>query len=80
VLEGRIDHSRVVTLVRRGGHLGLAKDYLVAVQKNNLPSVNEAMNEARRRSARFASVPALPCYAQVGLWRQVASCLPVWHG
>ena len=45
VLEGRIDHSRVVALVRRGGHLGVSKDYLVAVQKNNLPSVNEAMNE-----------------------------------
>jgi clathrin heavy chain len=45
VLEGRIDHSRVVALVRSGGHLGLAKDYLIAVQKNNLPSVNEAMNE-----------------------------------
>ena len=45
VLEGRIDHSRVVQLVRKGGHLGLAKDYLLSVQKNNLASVNEALNE-----------------------------------
>lgn len=52
VLEGRIDHSRVVALVRRGGHLGLAKDYLVAVQKNNLTSVNEAMNEVRPAAPR----------------------------
>jgi clathrin heavy chain len=45
VLEGRIDHNRVVSLVRRGGYLGASKDYLIAVQKNNLPSVNEAVNE-----------------------------------
>lgn len=45
VLEGRIDHTRVVTLVRRGQHLGVVKDYLLAVQKNNLVAVNEALNE-----------------------------------
>lgn len=45
VLEGRIDHTRVVSLVRRGAHLGVVKDYLLAVQKNNLVAVNEAINE-----------------------------------
>ena len=45
VLEGRIDHTRVVALVRRGQHLGVVKDYLLAVQKNNLVAVNEAINE-----------------------------------
>jgi Region in Clathrin and VPS len=45
VLEGRVDHSRIVTLVRRGGHLAVVKPYLLSVQKNNLPAVNEAVNE-----------------------------------
>jgi hypothetical protein len=35
----------VVALVRKGGHLGVVKDYLLAVQKNNLVAVNEAVNE-----------------------------------
>lgn len=45
VLEARIDHSRVVDILRRADHLPLIKDYLTSVQKNNLLAVNEAMNE-----------------------------------
>ena len=58
VLEGRIDHTRVVTLVRRGGHLGVVKDYLLAVQKNNLPSVNEAANELHIAEDDYAALDA----------------------
>lgn len=56
VLEGRVDHSRVVTLVRRGGHLGAAKDYLSAVQKNNLTSINEALNEVLIEEDDYAAL------------------------
>lgn len=45
VVEARIDHSRVVDIMRRAGQLPLVKEYLLSVQKNNLGAVNEAVNE-----------------------------------
>lgn len=45
VLSSRIDHARVVDIVRKAGHLPLIRTYLNAVQDNNLVSVNEAINE-----------------------------------
>lgn len=45
VVESRVDHARVVEIMRRAGHLPLVKDYLLSVQKNNLLAVNEAVNE-----------------------------------
>ena len=46
-LEENIDHSRVVSQLRRTGDwaLQLAQPYLKSVQKNNLSPVNEALNE-----------------------------------
>ncbi|MEW5307198.1 MAG: hypothetical protein WDW36_009606 [Sanguina aurantia] len=43
-LQSRVDHARVVELVRKAGHLPLIKEYLLAVQKNNVSEVNEAVN------------------------------------
>jgi clathrin heavy chain len=47
VLEENIDHSRVVSQLRRTGDwaLQLANPYLKSVQKYNLSPVNEALNE-----------------------------------
>mmetsp|Transcript_28677 Transcript_28677/g.48179 ORF Transcript_28677/g.48179 Transcript_28677/m.48179 type:complete len:1757 (+) Transcript_28677:68-5338(+) len=45
VLKPRVDHSRVVTQMRKAGHLPLIKPYLVNVQEANVPAVNEALNE-----------------------------------
>ena len=45
VLEARVDHTRVVQILRKADHLPLVKDYLLAVQKANLKAVNEAVNE-----------------------------------
>jgi clathrin heavy chain len=47
VMEENIDHSRVVSQLRRTGDwaLQLGQDYLKSVQKNNLSPVNEALNE-----------------------------------
>jgi hypothetical protein len=39
VVEARVDHSRVVDIMRRAGQLPLVKDYLASVQKNNLLAV-----------------------------------------
>ena len=45
VLESRVDHTRVVLMLRKAGNLPLVKDYLISVQKTNLSAVNEAVNE-----------------------------------
>merc|ERR1719199_760532 len=47
VLEENIDHSRVVSQLRRTGDhaLQLGQDYMKSVQKLNLSPVNEALNE-----------------------------------
>ncbi|KAK4774368.1 hypothetical protein SAY86_009303 [Trapa natans] len=45
VLALRVDHTRVVDIMRKAGHLRLVKPYMVAVQSNNIPAVNEALNE-----------------------------------
>ncbi|MQM02720.1 hypothetical protein Taro_035489, partial [Colocasia esculenta] len=45
VLALRVDHTRVVDIMRKAGHLRLVKPYMVAVQSNNVAAVNEALNE-----------------------------------
>lgn len=59
VLESRVDHSRVVLLLRKDGHLPLVKDYLLSVQKTNLAAVNEAVNELLVEEDNF-EVPVPP--------------------
>jgi len=44
-LIGRVDHSRVVSIVRKMNQLPLVKEYLIAVQEKNISAVNEALNE-----------------------------------
>ncbi|XP_031504646.1 clathrin heavy chain 2-like isoform X1 [Nymphaea colorata] len=45
VLALKVDHTRVVDIMRKAGHLHLVKPYMVAVQSNNVAAVNEALNE-----------------------------------
>ncbi|KAG5405545.1 hypothetical protein IGI04_011664 [Brassica rapa subsp. trilocularis] len=45
VLALRLDHTRVVDIMRKAGQLRLIKPYMVAVQSNNVSAVNEALNE-----------------------------------
>lgn len=44
-MSSNLDHSRVVQIVRRAGHLSLIKKYLLHVQRENIVAVNEAVNE-----------------------------------
>ncbi|KAI3793232.1 hypothetical protein L1987_35848 [Smallanthus sonchifolius] len=44
VLALRVDHTRVVDIMRKAGQLPLVKPYMVAVLSNNLSAVNEALN------------------------------------
>jgi clathrin heavy chain len=45
VLALRLDHTRVVDIMRKAGQLHLVKPYMVAVQSSNVAAVNEALNE-----------------------------------
>merc|ERR1711934_1081853 len=45
VLSSRIDHTRVVDVMRKREHLTLVKPYLLSVQQSNLVAVNEAVND-----------------------------------
>ncbi|KAH8519947.1 hypothetical protein H0E87_001406 [Populus deltoides] len=44
VIALRVDHTRVVDIMRKAGQLRLVKPYMVAVQSNNVSAVNEALN------------------------------------
>ncbi|XP_077251138.1 clathrin heavy chain 2-like [Tasmannia lanceolata] len=44
VLALKVDHTRIVDIMRKAGHLHLVKPYMVAVQSNNVAAVNEALN------------------------------------
>lgn len=44
-MVGKLDHSRVIAIVRRSGHLALIQKYLLHVQSENLNDINEAVNE-----------------------------------
>ncbi|GAA6001306.1 clathrin heavy chain [Rhodotorula paludigena] len=44
-LAPRIDHTRVVKMFVKADELPMIRNYLIAVQKNNIPAVNEAFND-----------------------------------
>jgi clathrin heavy chain len=44
VLAARVDHTRVVDIMKKAGQLPLVKPYMVAVQSANNAAVNEALN------------------------------------
>eukprot|EP00824_Muranothrix_gubernata_P004637 TRINITY_DN15925_c0_g1_i1.p1 TRINITY_DN15925_c0_g1~~TRINITY_DN15925_c0_g1_i1.p1 ORF type:complete len:1721 (+),score=473.39 TRINITY_DN15925_c0_g1_i1:271-5163(+) len=71
VLTPRLDHTRVVTQIRRTNDLPLVKPYLQAVQQNNLPSVNEALNELLVEEEDYEalriSIDTYDNYDQIGL-------------
>ncbi|KAM3375864.1 clathrin heavy chain 1 isoform X1 [Capsicum galapagoense] len=45
VLALKVDHTRVVEIIRKAGHLRLVKPYMIAVQSNNVSALNEALHE-----------------------------------
>lgn len=71
VLEARVDHARVVSIMRRAEQLPLVKEYLLAVQKNNLSAVNEAVNdllvEEEDYEALRSSITTYDNYDQINL-------------
>ncbi len=43
-LQAKVDHTKVVQIARQE-ELALVKPYLLSVQSENVPAVNEAVNE-----------------------------------
>eukprot|EP00899_Mesostigma_viride_P014185 jgi/Mesvir1/22768/Mv14160-RA.1 len=71
VLASRLDHSRVVDILRTAGHLPLARAYLTSVQTANLPAVNEAINalciEEEDAEGLRASIDIYDAFDQIAL-------------
>ncbi|CAG9465968.1 unnamed protein product [Pedinophyceae sp. YPF-701] len=71
VLEQRIDHAKVVGILRQRGQLPLIKPYLLHVQPANLAAVNEAVNgllvEEEDHEALAESIASFDNYDQARL-------------
>ncbi len=57
-LQSKVDHSRVVQLVRKLGHLPLIKEYLIAVQAADVTAVNDALHQLYVEEEDFESLRA----------------------
>jgi len=55
-MVSKVDHSRVVQLVKRMNHLALIKPYLSSVQEKNIQAVNEALNSLYIDEADYESL------------------------
>lgn len=55
-LVNKVDHSRVVQLVRKMNQLPIIKPYLQAIQEKNVTAVNEALNELYIEEEDFTSL------------------------
>merc|ERR1711988_868092 len=49
----KVDHARVVSNVRKTGHLALILPYLKQVQQHNIAAVNDAINELYVESEQY---------------------------
>ena len=71
VLAPRVDHSRVVDIMRKAGHLPLVRPYLNNVQNTNLQAVNEAINalcvEEEDHAALRTSIDTYDAFDQLAL-------------
>jgi clathrin heavy chain len=67
----QVDHNRVVLMIKRADHLPLIKKYLLHVQRENISSVNEAVNDLCIKEEDFkglrASVDGYRNFDQVAL-------------
>ncbi|CAM6119092.1 unnamed protein product [Calypogeia fissa] len=75
VLAPRVDHTRVVDIMRKAGHLPLVKPYMVGVQSNNVTAVNEALNELYVEEEDYErlhdSIDMYDSFDQIGLAQRI---------
>ena len=74
-LSQKLDHSRVVMVVDRTGHLALTDKYLLHVQRDNLAPVNEAINNLYIKAENYKglreSVDAYNNFDQISLAQEL---------
>ena len=74
-LSQKLDHSRVVLVVDRSGHLALTDKYLLHVQRDNLAPVNEAINNLYIKAENYKglreSVDAYNNFDQISLAQEL---------
>ena len=56
VLTPKLDHTRVVHLFNKEGHIPLIMKYLLSVQQDNVSAVNEAVNETFVEEENYTSL------------------------
>ncbi|KAE8723368.1 Clathrin heavy chain 1 [Hibiscus syriacus] len=66
VLALRVDHTRVVDIMRKAGHLRLVKPYMVAVQSNNIGLAQKIEKHELLEMRRVAAY----IYKKAGRWKQ----------
>jgi len=70
-LSAKLDHSRVVDLLSRVGHIALIDKYLLQVQRENISAVNEALNTLFVKNENYKalreSIDAYSNFDQVAL-------------
>jgi len=70
-LVGSLDHSRVTQKIKQMGHLPLIEKYLHTVQRENLQTVNEAVNWLYLQQENYKSlresIDAFPQFDQIAL-------------
>jgi len=74
-MSPKLDHTRVVLQLKRAGHLPLIDKYLLHVQHDNLPAVNEAVNELcvleEKHKQLRTSIDSYDKFDQIALAQQV---------
>jgi len=74
-LSQKVDHARVVSIIRRADRLPLIDKYLLNVQRENLAAVNEAINELcvfeERPKALRDSIDRYDKFDQIALAQQL---------
>jgi len=74
-LAGHLDHHRVVDMLTHASHLPLAEKYLLHVQRENLPPINEAVNGLFVKQEEYRrlreSVDAYNNFDQIALAQQL---------
>jgi len=74
-LAAKLDHTRVVALMRKRGHLPLIDKYLLHVQHDNNQAVNEAVNELWVNEEKYKelrqSIDSYNKFDQIALAQQV---------
>merc|ERR1719482_2678304 len=71
----KVDHARVVQLVRKTGHLPLILPYLKQVQQHNVAAVNDTVNELYAQAEQFedlrTSIEDFDNFDQIALAQQL---------